>query len=82
VSKVHAELRWHGPASTCCVKDLQSTNGTFLNEQPLTPGQEYVVRDGDLLRFGDADFAFFLAKSLHARLLRGGVVSEAPEVGQ
>jgi pSer/pThr/pTyr-binding forkhead associated (FHA) protein len=82
VSKLHAELRWHGPASTCCVKDLQSTNGTFLNGHPLVAGQEYIVHDGDLLRFGDADFAFFGAKSLHTRLLRGGVLSVAPEEGR
>jgi hypothetical protein len=82
VSKVHAELRWHGPASTCCVKDLQSTNGTFLNGQPLAPSREYVVRDGDLLRFGDADFAFFLAKSLHIRLVRGAVLSVTTEAGR
>jgi pSer/pThr/pTyr-binding forkhead associated (FHA) protein len=80
VSKLHAELRWHGPASTCRVKDLQSTNGTCLNGQPLTPGQESVVKDGDLLRFGDADFAFFLAKSLHGRLLRTGQLPVSPEV--
>jgi pSer/pThr/pTyr-binding forkhead associated (FHA) protein len=82
VSKQHAELRWHGPASTCCVKDLQSTNSTYLNGQPLTPTQEYVVRDGDLLRFGDADFAFFLAKSLYARLLRTGPNLVSPEAGR
>lgn len=72
VSKEHATLRWHGPASTCCVKDLRSTNGTYLNGQPLTHTQEYVVRDGDLLRFGDADFAYFVTKALHARLLGSG----------
>lgn len=71
VSKQHATLRWHGPASTCCVTDLQTTNGTYINGQPLTPTQEYIVRDGELLRFGDADFAFFLAKSLYVRLTRG-----------
>lgn len=72
VSKEHAELSWLGPTSSCRVKDLRSTNNTFLNGQPLEPEREYLVRDGDLLRFGDADFAFFLAKSLHARLLRSG----------
>lgn len=72
VSKQHAELRWHGQVSTCRVKDLGSTNGTFLNGQPLEPKREHLVQDGDLLRFGDADFAFFLARSLHLRLLRGG----------
>jgi hypothetical protein len=74
VSKQHAVLRWHGPTSTCCVTDLQSTNGTSLNLQPLAAMQEHVVRDGDILSFGDADFAFFVARSLWGRLTGRGQV--------
>ncbi|WP_306818599.1 FHA domain-containing protein [Archangium lipolyticum] len=81
VSKHHAELRWYGPASSCRVRDLRSTNSTFRNGQPLVPEREYLLRDGDLLRFGNADFAFFLAKSLHLRLLRSGPTPMAPAVG-
>jgi pSer/pThr/pTyr-binding forkhead associated (FHA) protein len=80
VSKQHAELRWHGPVSSCCVKDLQSAHGTYVNDQVLSPGQEHILRDGDLVRFGDADFAYFVAKSLHTRLTRVvplGATSEA-----
>jgi hypothetical protein len=77
VSKQHAELIWVDRMSSCRVKDLRSTNATFLNGQELVPEREYLVQDGDLLRFGDADFAFFLARSLHARLLRGGPTSVA-----
>jgi pSer/pThr/pTyr-binding forkhead associated (FHA) protein len=68
VSTLHAVLRWHAPTSTCCVTDLQSTHGTHLNGQPLTPMQEHVVRDGDVLSFGEVDFGFFVARSLWARL--------------
>jgi pSer/pThr/pTyr-binding forkhead associated (FHA) protein len=81
VSKQHAELRWHAPVSTCCVKDLQSTGGTSVNGQSLTPSQEYILRDGDLLRFGEVDFAFFVTKSLHARLTRGSPLPVASEAG-
>lgn len=82
VSKQHAELSWLGRTNTCRVKDLRSTNGTYLNGQELGPEREYLVQDGDLLRFGDADFAFFLARSLHARLLRSGPTAGAPIVGR
>lgn len=75
VSKQHAELSWLERTRTCRVKDLRSTNGSFLNGQELGPEREYLVQDGDLLRFGDADFAFFLSPSLHARLLRSGPVA-------
>ena len=63
-------LRWHGKAGTCTVEDLKSTNGTLVNGQPLSPGEEAFVRDGFLLRFGDADFAFFTAQSLYKKLMR------------
>ena len=47
VSRVHATLAQLGPA--WCVRDLSSTNGTFVNgtriwaERPLRPGDEVVV---------------------------------------
>ena len=50
-----------------------------LNGHPLEPHKEFFVQDGDLVRFGDADFAFFLAKSLHARLLRTGPLGMSSE---
>lgn len=70
VSKQHAVLSWHGQAGACTVEDLGSTNGTLLNGQPLEPRREAFVRDGFLLRFGDADFAFFTSQSLYKRLVR------------
>jgi pSer/pThr/pTyr-binding forkhead associated (FHA) protein len=45
-------------------------NGTQLNGHPLEPNTEFYVQDGDLVRFGDADFAYLTAKSLFERLHR------------
>lgn len=70
VSKQHAVLRWHGQAGACTLEDLKSTNGTLLNGQALEPKREAFLRDGYLVRFGDADFAFFTAQSLYKRLMR------------
>ncbi len=70
VSKEHARLCWHGKAAACTVVDLGSMNGTQLNGHPLEPHKEFHVRDGDLVRFGDADFAYFRAESLWERLRR------------
>jgi hypothetical protein len=70
VSKEHARLRWHGQAAACTVVDLGSRNGTMLNGHPLEAHKEFYVRDGDLVRFGDADFAYLTAKSLFDRLHR------------
>jgi pSer/pThr/pTyr-binding forkhead associated (FHA) protein len=48
--------------------DLNSSNGTFINAKELVPGGELHVRDGDLLGFGDATFAFLLAPSFYAKM--------------
>ena len=34
------------------VEDLASTNGTFVNEEPLTPHEGVLLRPGDLVRLG------------------------------
>jgi pSer/pThr/pTyr-binding forkhead associated (FHA) protein len=50
VSRVHAALR-RGDEMLYLV-DLGSTNGTFLNEQALTPNQPRILRSGDQIRLG------------------------------
>ena len=50
VSSSHARLSYHH--SQWWIEDLDSTNGTFLNSQPVT--SPVVVTSGDELRFGQA----------------------------
>lgn len=52
VSKSHAELSCH--ASDLCVRDLQSTNGTYINGQRIH--DERALSNGDLLQFGNVVF--------------------------
>src|SRR5512139_2641696 len=40
------------------LNDLHSTNGTYLNDQQLTPGKTVEVKDGDLLKAGNVIFKF------------------------
>jgi DNA-binding response OmpR family regulator len=54
VSRQHAELRRQGAAWV--LHDLNSTNGTFVNEQRLTA--PCPLRDGDAIRIGEATFTF------------------------
>jgi len=49
VSRQHAVLYWEG--DQLYVKDLGSTNGTFVNGRPVTAGQ---VVNGDVLAMGNA----------------------------
>jgi smad nuclear-interacting protein 1 len=34
--------------------DLESTNGTFLNEERLDPARYYELRASDVIRFGSS----------------------------
>ncbi|WP_194869486.1 FHA domain-containing protein [Myxococcus sp. AB025B] len=72
VSKRHAKLCWWGPSAGCTVVDLKSSNGTFVNAQEVESGGEMHLRDGDLLGFGDATFAYLLAPSFYAKMKRVG----------
>lgn len=50
VSRRHARI--YTRDGTCFVEDLDSTNGTFLNGERVTPYLPYAFRDGDALTFG------------------------------
>jgi hypothetical protein len=54
LSRFHAELELSG--SELHVSDLKSTNGTFINDEKLSPNQKYQLSPGDRLRFGDTGF--------------------------
>ena len=53
-SSRHAQLMPHGDVMV--VEDLGSTNGTYLNGQPLTGPQP--LHPGDRIRIGDSEFTF------------------------
>jgi hypothetical protein len=67
VSKRHAHLSWNDATGRCTVRDQGSTNGTFLNANSLGT-REAVLRDGDILSFGNVQFWFLMTDTLHARL--------------
>ncbi|MFI5907642.1 FHA domain-containing protein [Dactylosporangium sp. NPDC051541] len=50
VSRRHAEIRCDGTALT--VTDLESTNGTFVNDTRIPAGEPTTARPGDRIRFG------------------------------
>ncbi|MBW2524436.1 MAG: FHA domain-containing protein [Deltaproteobacteria bacterium] len=67
VSKMHAVLQWNEPPMGCVLRDLGSTNGTFVNALQL--GSDPVsVKDGDVISFGDVAYSYQLAESIYRRL--------------
>jgi hypothetical protein len=53
-SSRHARISRQG--HVVVIEDLGSTNGTYLNEQPLTGPQP--LHDGDRIRIGDSEFSY------------------------
>ncbi len=54
VSRQHALLQFSG--NRIELRDLKSTNGTFLNEIPFGEGETHQIRDGDVIRLGNFSF--------------------------
>jgi hypothetical protein len=67
VSKRHASLRWDSAAGHCTLQDLGSTNGTYLNTATIKQ-RAVVLKDGDIVSFGEAQFWFIWTDTLYARL--------------
>lgn len=56
VSSTHCRISVNGSRVT--VTDLNSTNGTYMNEQRLLPGQPMPVMDGSVIYLGNKTCAF------------------------
>jgi hypothetical protein len=54
-SSRHARISRHG--RTLVIEDLGSTNGTYLNEEPLNGPQP--LHDGDRIKIGDSEFSYY-----------------------
>jgi FHA domain len=54
-SSRHARITVQG--QVVVIEDLGSTNGTYLNEQPLSGPQP--LHPGDRIRIGDSEFSYF-----------------------
>ena len=57
-SEQHASLRWSGEGWE--LRDLGSSNGSFINGKRLEPGLAQALHEGDRLAFGDKDDPWLL----------------------
>ena len=55
VSRRHLQVRQD--VDIFYLSDLDSTNGTYLNNNKLAPDEEHVIRDGDRVVLGSTGFA-------------------------
>jgi pSer/pThr/pTyr-binding forkhead associated (FHA) protein len=58
VSRIHANIRVEGDAYY--VEDIGSSNGTYVNNNPLTTGSRHRLRSGDRIALGKGDKVSFL----------------------
>ncbi|NJL10107.1 MAG: FHA domain-containing protein [Calothrix sp. SM1_7_51] len=58
VSRVHADIRAEGDAFY--IEDVGSSNGTYINNLPLLPGNRHRLRPGDRISLGKGDMITFL----------------------
>lgn len=58
VSRVHADVRVEG--DSYYIEDVGSSNGTYVNNLPLHPGNRHRLRPGDRISFGKGDKVSFL----------------------
>lgn len=80
VSRNHAELRLTPDSKGIELRDLGSSNGTFLNEEQASPHYKYRVAHGDSLRLGNMKIrVLFLAGNIP---LNKGITVETPEAGK
>ena len=66
VSSSHAELEWEPATRRIALRDLQSTNGTRLNGEPLAPQMPHSLKDGDLIAVGKTALRFRVGNGVHA----------------
>jgi len=58
VSRVHADIRVEG--DLYYIEDVGSSNGTYINNTPLPPGNRHRLRSGDRVALGKGDKISFL----------------------
>ncbi len=58
VSRIHADIRVEGEAFY--IEDVGSSNGTYINNLPLLPGNRHRLRAGDRISLGKGDMVTFL----------------------
>ena len=61
VSRKHA--RFYLIDTSWAIQDLSSTNGTYLNERRIVPGKTFIVKNGDIVRFGKLELQVHLCKA-------------------
>lgn len=80
VSSHHCEL--YAKGDDIVVKDLGSTNGSFINETQLAPEKETTLRPGQVLRLGQIELRYETGKRQETQVVRPAVKLGDANAGQ
>lgn len=58
VSRIHAAINISSQRNT--IRNINATNGTYINEQRLAGDEEREIHDGNIVKFGDEQFIFHI----------------------
>ncbi len=66
------------------LQDLGSTNGTYLNDEPIPAQQEVILRSGDLIRVGGAIYKFLFGGNVetlyHEEIYRTTIIDGLTQI--
>ncbi|RME04022.1 MAG: FHA domain-containing protein [Planctomycetota bacterium] len=65
ISKVHAYFGWDSRQQRRTICDLNSTNGTYLNQEKLIPNLAYLLKTGDQLILGRLSLTYYTPRSFY-----------------
>jgi DNA-binding CsgD family transcriptional regulator len=76
VSRRHAEISYEGPAAY--IRDLESTNGTAINEEHVRGRGKVALKSGDTIDFGGIRFRILSAEEKRKESRSGTVIAGIP----
>lgn len=79
-SSHHAEVAPGYGGNGYQITDLNSTNGTFVNEQRLTPNMPRPLNSGDVVRIGNTRFAYEVTSSSYEPTVMASAPNYEPTV--
>lgn len=56
VSRVHAQVTYHD--DNFYITDLDSTNHTYINGNMILTKKEFIIKNGNIIRFADTEMMF------------------------
>jgi hypothetical protein len=71
ISAAHALFRWEGKTGRYSLEDLESTNGSSINQTALIPGRAVELKDRDQVQFGNLTYLFFYPGGFYDALTKG-----------